>query len=290
MATIREYFDTDFSRCLSQHKLWTVKDIYGKELPSITARIHQDFDANAKYWSFFVPKDVNVEEYVNTILRKDETRKCVLGPEGDAVSVEVGFSNYSEMMTSSTLCFTNRVFLYIDTELTAQDRKLINLKGEKLGFHVVVRDREYALERSKMEKPLAFISHDSRDKDDLVRELAREMVKRMCPVWYDEYSLKVGASLRESIEQGLKETKNCVVVLSPNFFSNNGWGKAEFDAVFTREILQKQNVMLPVWHNVTAEQVYEYSPRLADKVGLPSSVGIEELARQLTNEIKKKET
>jgi len=138
-----------------------------------------------------------------------------------------------------------------------------------------------------VEKPLAFISHDSRDKEELVRELAQELSRLMCPVWYDEYSLRVGASLRKSIETGLKETRNCIVVLSPNFLSNEGWGKAEFDSVFTREILEKQNVMLPVWHNVTVEQVYEYSPRLADKVGLNTKIGVKELARKLSNEIKR---
>jgi hypothetical protein len=42
------------------------------------------------------------------------------------------------------------------------------------------------------------------------------------------------------------------VVLSPNFLSNEGWGKAEFDSVFTREILNKENVILPVWLGVNA--------------------------------------
>jgi hypothetical protein len=43
---------------------------------------------------------------------------------------------------------------------------------------------------------------------------------------------------------------------------------------------------LPVWHNVDAKQVYEYSPRLADKVGLNSSLGVEELARRLVRAIR----
>jgi len=86
---------------------------------------------------------------------------------------------------------------------------------------------------------------------------------------------------------GLKETRNCIVVLSPNFLSNKGWGKAEFGSIFTREILEKQNVMLPVWHNVTVDQVYDYSPRLADKVGLNTNIGVKELARRLSNEIKR---
>jgi hypothetical protein len=148
---------------------------------------------------------------------------------------------------------------------------------------------------------LAFISHDSRDKDEIVRELVQELSRLMCPVWYDEYSLRVGASLRESIEAGLKETRNCfhsscrkrrncIVILSPNFLSNDGWGKAEFNSVFTREILEKQNVMLPVWHNVTVEQIYEYSPQLAGKVGLNTEIGIKELARKLSNEIKRTAT
>jgi hypothetical protein len=120
----------------------------------------------------------------------------------------------------------------------------------------------------------------------LVRALAIELSGLMCPVWYDEFSLQVGDSLRTTIEKGLKETKKCVLVLSPSFLSNGGWGKAEFDSVFTREILQGTNVILPVWHNVTVREVYEYSPRLADKVALMSSIGVAELARKLSNAIK----
>src|SRR5260221_678486 len=83
------------------------------------------------------------------------------------------------------------------------------------------------------------------------------------------------------------ETARCVLSLSPNFLSNNGWGKAEFDSIYTREIIERGNVILPVWHNVDAKQVYEYSPKLADKVGLSSSLGVEELARKLVNAIRR---
>jgi hypothetical protein len=108
----------------------------------------------------------------------------------------------------------------------------------------------------------------------------------MCPVWYDEYSLKVGDSLRQKIESGLKDAKKCIVVLSPNFLANGGWGRAEFDSIFTREILEQSNVVLPVWHNVTAQEVFEYSPRLADRLGLSTSMGIKELANKLCGAIK----
>ena len=284
MATVREYFDTDL-KSLSVHTDWELRDSSGAKLISIIAKISQDFDGNAKYWSFFIPADAPPDS-ASCILSMPETSRCVLSGEVDPVYIEMGFADYSERSTSATLIFTKRIFLYIDALLNPEIRRQITDLGVSHGFYVVVRDQEYAKKRSELEKPLAFISHDSRDKDSLVRELALELSKLMCPVWYDEYSLKVGDSLRACIEQGLKEAKKCVVVLSPNFLSNEGWGNAEFDSIFTREILEKSNVILPVWHNVGVQEVYEYSPRLADKVGLNSSLGVSELARRLSNAIK----
>jgi hypothetical protein len=128
---------------------------------------------------------------------------------------------------------------------------------------------------------MAFISHDSRDKEPFVRELASKLQTMLCTVWYDEFSLIPGQSLRASIEKGLKTCKKCVLILSPHFIGNEGWTKAEFDSVFTREILEKKNVVIPVWHGVTKEQVYEYSPRLLDRVAISSDSGVEEVARKV---------
>lgn len=286
MATIREYFDTDLNKCLSAHVDWQMRTESETSSPSVRARISQDFDANAKYWSFFIPDGADVVAYAAAIFRTPETSRCVLSGESDSVYVETGFADYSERATSKTLVFTQRIFLYVDADLPSELRKQLVSLGTQHGFHVLMRDREYAIKRSAVEKPLAFISHDTRDKDSLVRELVLEMSKLMCPVWYDEYSLKVGDSLRESIEKGLKETTKCVVVLSPHFLSNEGWGKAEFDSIYTREIIEKKNVMLPVWHNVDAKAVYEYCPRLADKFGLNSDLGPKKLAQKLVKAVK----
>src|SRR5689334_5453471 len=72
--------------------------------------------------------------------------------------------------------------------------------------------------------------------------------------------LKVGDNLRDSIERGLKETRKCILILSPHFLSNTGWTKVKFDSVFTREIMEGSGVVLPIWHNVSAKEVHEYSP------------------------------
>ena len=288
MANIREYFDTDV-KVLAVFCDWQWRNRDGQPLATIHAKIACDLEANARYWYFFVPEISDVAGCVRALLASPETARCVLSPEGDGVYVEVGHLDYSERESSDTLVFTQRVLLYIDTDLAVEARRSLADLGRTFGFHLVVRDREYARKRSESEKPLAFISYDSRDRDPLVRELAHEMVKLMCPVWYDEFSLTVGDSLRASIERGLREARKCIVVLSPNFLSNGGWSKAEFDSVFAREILDRENIILPVWHNVGVREVYNYSPRMADKVGLSSSLGVKELARRLSNAVKTSE-
>ena len=109
MATLKEYFDFDLNKCLTVHKDWEMRNTQGDQFQSIVARISQDFDGNAKYWSFFVPEGADVAGYVNAIFDAPETAQCVLGPEGDTVYVQSGFADYSEMANSSTLMFTKRI-------------------------------------------------------------------------------------------------------------------------------------------------------------------------------------
>jgi hypothetical protein len=108
----------------------------------------------------------------------------------------------------------------------------------------------------------------------------------MCPVWYDEFSLRVGDNLRDSIEKGLKECKKCILILSPNFLSNRGWTKREFDSVFTREVLEERHVVLPVWHGVGMQDVYDYSPSLLNVKALDwAQLDEEEACRRLCQAI-----
>lgn len=63
-----------------------------------------------------------------------------------------------------------------------------------------------------------FISHATEDKKDFVRPLVESLKKNNIEVWYDEISLNVGDSLRESIDKGLSKSRFGLVVLSPSFF------------------------------------------------------------------------
>ncbi|NDV24717.1 DUF1883 domain-containing protein [Desulfovibrio sp. JC022] len=48
-----------------------------------------------------------------------------------------------------------------------------------------------------------FISHASEDKDEIVRPLATALINEGLNVWYDEFTLRIGDSLRQKIDKGL---------------------------------------------------------------------------------------
>lgn len=127
-----------------------------------------------------------------------------------------------------------------------------------------------------------FISHSSDDKDDFVRPLVNELKKFDIKVWYDEFELKIGDSLRKSIDKGLINSRYGIVILSTSFFKRN-WTQYELNGFVNRE-MNGMNVILPIWHKVSKDEVQNFSPSLADKVALNSSIlSVEEIAKEIYN-------
>ncbi|WP_051631364.1 toll/interleukin-1 receptor domain-containing protein [Afifella pfennigii] len=110
-----------------------------------------------------------------------------------------------------------------------------------------------------------FISHASEDKDGFVRALAEALQERGASVWYDEFTLKVGDSLRRNIDRGLAGSRFGVVVLSEHFFGKE-WPNKELDGLVALEV-QGQTRILPIWHKVSKDEVARFSPTLADCPG-----------------------
>ncbi len=125
-----------------------------------------------------------------------------------------------------------------------------------------------------------FISHASEDKDAVVRPLANELRDGGLNVWYDEFELRIGDSLRRKIDTGLAKSKFGVVVFSRSFFGK-GWPNYELDGLVTRAVTGEQ-VLLPIWHDITKKELIEYSPSLADKLARSTSTHtVEEIAAEI---------
>jgi hypothetical protein len=98
-----------------------------------------------------------------------------------------------------------------------------------------------------------FISHAHEDKDEVVRPLAHALQGLGLRVWYDEFELRIGSSLRQNIDEGLANSDFGVVVLSHAFFAKN-WPQYELDGLVTRESTGRQ-MILPLWHKITKAEV-----------------------------------
>lgn len=130
-----------------------------------------------------------------------------------------------------------------------------------------------------------FISHASEDKTPFVEELVKALQDKDVKVWYDSLSIAWGDSLRKQIDDGLKKSRFGIVVLSENYIKK-GWTQYELDGLFDIE-MTKGKTILPIWHNITKQQVMDFSPTLAGRKALTSAtMTAEEIADTFVELIK----
>ena len=295
MSSVRQYFDTDFDYALRVHVA----------LPSIPAKcdaaVLYDANANAAFLAFYFPDSslgpADFERFLGQLqygITQVSLHGGIVLPAARTFHGALRVHNVNPFRVEYQLFGdpswrellkvppSKRVFIYAETSFTPEQVRSLQDAAAALGHDLQFRDLAYEKERTMREKPLAFISHDSRDKEAIARPIALNLQRKICPVWYDDFSLPLGANLRESIERGLKECKKCVLILSLHFISNRGWGKKEFESIFTREILEDKALVLPIWRGVTKEQVYDYSPSLLNVKAIDwDALGEEEVCRQI---------
>jgi hypothetical protein len=114
----------------------------------------------------------------------------------------------------------------------------------------------------------AFISHASEDKA-FVRPLAVALTSLGAKMWYDEFTLKLGDSLSQSIDKGLAQSRYGIVVVSHHFMTKP-WPQHELAGLVSRQI-DGRAAFIPIWHEVTRAEVSNFSPTLADKLAVRTS-------------------
>ena len=125
-----------------------------------------------------------------------------------------------------------------------------------------------------------FLSHATEDKDAFARPLAIKLREAGAKVWFDEFALTIGDSLRRSIDKGLSKSKFGIVVLSPSFFAKN-WPQYELDGLTAKQIMGEK-VILPIWHQIDRDAITQHSPPLADMLAFTSSkMSIEAMVDEL---------
>ena len=83
--------------------------------------------------------------------------------------------------------------------------------------------------------PRVYLAHASEDHETLAKPLAEVLMAQGIDVWFDEWEIRAGDSLRRKMEEGLANCTHFVVLLTPNSL-HKPWVETEVDAGFIRAV------------------------------------------------------
>jgi hypothetical protein len=115
-----------------------------------------------------------------------------------------------------------------------------------------------------------FISYASEDKNTFVKPLAETLRLKGLTIWYDEFEIKPGMSIRTSIDKGLLNCDIGLIVFSQHYFKKT-WTKWELNGLI-QKMLNGNGNLLPIWLDVDYNDVFVFSPSLTDIKAIKTSV------------------
>jgi hypothetical protein len=111
----------------------------------------------------------------------------------------------------------------------------------------------------------SFLSYAQIDGAEVGSELRDRLHELGVSVWFDELTIVPGKSQALQMDKGLQQARAGIVLLTPAYVAGRFWTERELGALLGKETL------IPVLHNVTFEQVAEYSGILPDLAGFETS-------------------
>ncbi len=147
-----------------------------------------------------------------------------------------------------------------------------------------------ALLKSQFESEEANITQDSREYDvfisyaredqDYAEKLASSIQALDLTVWIDKESMAWGSSQIQAMDDGIRNSRFSIIVLSPSYFEKY-WTIHEYRSMLIKAQNQ-HDLILPIFHHVTADQVKEYNLELADRHALNTSIyTVDDIANEL---------
>lgn len=110
-----------------------------------------------------------------------------------------------------------------------------------------------------------FLCHAWDDRGGVAKELHDLLESRGVSVWFSEKDVALGTSLLREIDKGLAKSRIGVVLVTPSLLHRlrgEGIADKELSALLARDLL------VPIVHNTTYEDLREVSPLLGSRSGL----------------------
>lgn len=126
--------------------------------------------------------------------------------------------------------------------------------------------RERVEERSKLpDLRDVFLCHAWDDRKGAAKELHDILESKGVTVWFSEKDVLFGSSLLREIDKGLVKSRVGIVLVTPSFLKRvrgEGVADKELSALLARDLL------VPIVHDTTFEDLREVSPLLGSRSGL----------------------
>ena len=153
---------------------------------------------------------------------------------------------------------TSSTIRYTDTERQLADRVH--------GAVAAIDSREYD----------TFLSYARIDGADVAGGLRANLENLGVAVWFDEVAIVPGRSQSLQMDAGLRKARSGIALLTPAYLAGRFWTERELGALLSKETL------IPVLHNVTFEDVKQYSGILPDLAGFTTAQdSIEGIAKKI---------
>lgn len=110
-----------------------------------------------------------------------------------------------------------------------------------------------------------FLCHAWDDRKGAAKELHDILESKGVTVWFSEKDVCLGSSLLREIDKGLVKSRIGIVLVTPSFLERikgEGVADKELSALLARDLL------VPIVHNTTFEDLREVSPLLGSRSGL----------------------
>jgi len=111
----------------------------------------------------------------------------------------------------------------------------------------------------------SFLSYARIDGANVAGDLRSNLESLGVAVWFDEVAIVPGHSQSLQMDAGLRKARSGIALLTPAYLAGRFWTERELGALLSKETL------IPVMHNVTFEDVKQYSGILPDLAGFSTA-------------------
>lgn len=145
----------------------------------------------------------------------------------------------------------------------------------------IVRKHRFKLNRNEYD---AFLSFAVEDKESVATPLFEALESRGLHIWYSGREFKLGVSIQDQVRVGLDKSHFGILLISPHYFKTN-WTQKELGALWAKERDDHQ-IIIPVFHNISPEEVGNHDPHLAERWSVLTSKGLGKAADKIHEHIK----